>query len=91
MKSILSFEEKFIDSFFSLSLFSGIGSTTMFPEHLNHFHKTQVFKIIDIGFKRLIYLISSVRKSKFQLVQIHLPLLSLIYSDMLFSDIFSCL
>lgn len=58
---------KFIVSFLSLSLSSSCCSATMFSEHLSHFHKTQVFKFIDILLKRLIYLISLVRYSEFQL------------------------
>lgn len=58
---------KFIASFLSLSLSSRYCSATMFSEHLSHFHKTQVFKFIDILLKRLIYLISSLRNSEFQL------------------------
>lgn len=58
---------KFIASFLSLSLSSRYCSATMFSEHLSHFHKTQVFKFIDILLKRLIYLISSFRNSEFQL------------------------
>lgn len=58
---------KFIVSFLSLSLSSSCCSATMFSEHLSHFHKTQVFKFIDILLKRLIYLISLVRYSEFPL------------------------
>lgn len=79
MKSILSFEEKFTTSFFSLSLSSGYCSTTMFPEHLNHFHKIQVFKIRYIIQK--INIFNTFRNSKFQLTCPNIPSIAVL--DML--------